>query len=103
MGSSCSRDDSTNKDKTLSVFVKNDIYLEVEKWNNRREDVLKNLHSLSQLYMTMHTRKERIRFIEDNLEVFQEFFNLPHIEGDIFHQIEHMFQSGLQQYIKPKK
>ena len=75
----------------------------IEEWNTKREDVLKNVDALTELFCSMETRKERYRLIEENIEVFQEFFYLPSMEGDMFQQIEQMFHSGLARYVKPPK
>jgi hypothetical protein len=99
MGSCYSSEDTT----VVQVVVANDVYGEIEKWNKRREDVLKNIDSLTKFYMSMDTRNERLRLIEENLEVFQEFFNLPPVSSNILEQIEHMFQSGLRRYVKSSK
>ena len=85
------------------VEVENVSHTVIEEWNSKREDVLKNVDGLTELFCSMETRKERYRLIEENLEVFQEFFNLPSMEGDMFQQIEHMFHSGLARYVKPPR
>lgn len=102
MGSYFSSQSDIHEDN-IRVIMKNDIHLEIEKWNIRREDVLKNLDGLTELYMSMDTRKERIKLIEENIEVFKDFFILQTVYGDIFQQIEYMFQDGLERYVKPKK
>jgi hypothetical protein len=97
MGSCCSHHEP------VEVVIENDSKKQIESWNHRREDVIKNLDALFALYISLNTRNEQIRLIEQNLEVFQEFFNLPPVHENIYEQIEHMFQVGLIKYVKPKK
>jgi hypothetical protein len=86
-----------------TIVVTNTIQIEIDKWNERREEVIKFLDPLTELYIKMDTRKERLKLIEENIEVFKEFFNLPPIENGIYEQIEYMFRVGLHRYMKPPK
>lgn len=100
MGSCCSTHTKSDVIQQENIVIN---VTEIQQWNERREDILKNLEGLTELYASMDTRNERIKLIEQNIEIFKEFFNLPNIDKGLYEQIEYMFQVGLPRYIKPPK
>jgi hypothetical protein len=96
MGACCSNHE------TVEVVIENDARAEIETWNHQREEVIKNIDALQELYFSIERHGERYQLIETNLHIFEKFFNIP--PGDnIFTRVEYMFQVGLQRYIKPAK
>ncbi len=94
---------SVKGDTIVGVMVTNTIQIEIDKWNERREEVIKFLDPLTELFESMDTRKERFKLIEENIEIFKEFFNLPPDRNGLYEQIEQMFRVGLHRYVKPPK
>lgn len=82
------------------VYKTNGAQEATNAWNSRRADVIKNMEALSDLYFSIETDAERNRLIDENREIFTEFFNLPQGGSSFYVKVDTMIRQGLHKYVK---
>lgn len=85
--------------RTAPVVTENkETSIQVERWNNRRAEVLVHLDALTRLYKSIKSPPERQRLVEENRLIFTEFFQVE------LNQVGSLLECGtLHTYIKSPK